>query len=431
MDRSVVAAVTLTLVFFIFSLSTAFAQQAPMKFPQKSVPARTVAPQPASKAQTSSAKPVRMDATAVSLVGTVDLKTDNPRKLPTSVTAAVLDNGYVVQAWESLDRGDRMIGTAALFTESLQPASAVVPYTDRWMDPWKVDLIAYNTALPFANGNILIAYIDMRDQKGKFVLYDSRMRIIKGPVVFSPKNAHRFSAVRLPGGMSALVAFYEPERPASGALWDEMAGQCLFTVVNAEGAIVSQPRPFTQKGHVRQLAVTLLPGGLIYTVYELNGAVSSVIDQTGNILRQEKKFYSRNFSALSAVALADGNVMAVFLDDRGMPRATVIDYAGNTVATQNLPVDSVVNLYPARLSNGNVLVVLAPKNGLTAVILSPAGKIVKGPTTFFGEYGFDEYNHYRARISVTAFRNDMGLVLHSGNQPKPGGQSKVGFSLLK
>ena len=127
MDRSVVAAVTLTLVFFIFSLSTAFAQQAPMKFPQKSVPARTVAPQPASKAQTSSAKPVRMDATAVSLVGTVDLKTDNPRKLPTSVTAAVLDNGYVVQAWESLDRGDRMIGTAALFTESLQPASAVVP----------------------------------------------------------------------------------------------------------------------------------------------------------------------------------------------------------------------------------------------------------------------------------------------------------------
>jgi len=25
----------------------------------------------------------------------------------------------------------------------------------------------------------------------------------------------------------------------------------------------------------------------------------------------------------------------------------------------------------------------------------------------------------------------MGLVLHSGNQPKPGGQSKVGFSLLK
>jgi hypothetical protein len=78
-----------------------------------------------------------------------------------------------------------------------------------------------------------------------------------------------------------------------------------------------------------------------------------------------------------------------------------------------------------------VLVVLTPKNGLTAVILSPAGKIVKGPTTFFGEYGFDEYNHYRARISVTAFRNDMGLVLHSGNQPKPGGQSKVGFSLLK
>jgi len=132
-----------------------------------------------------------------------------------------------VRAWESLDPGDRMIGTAALFTESLQPASAVVPYTDRWKD----DLIAYNTALPFANGSILLAYIDRRDQKGKFVLYDTRMRIIKGPVVFSPKNAHRFSAVRLPGGMSTL-----------------------------------QPKSFTRKGHVKQLATTLLPGGLIFEI---------------------------------------------------------------------------------------------------------------------------------------------------------------------
>jgi hypothetical protein len=398
-----------------------------MKYPQKSDPARTVAQQPAGKAQTSPAKPVRMDASSVSLVGTVDLKTDNPIKLPTSVTAAVLDNGYVVRAWESLDRGDRMIGSAALFTESLQPASAVVPYTDRWKD----EIIAYNTALPFANGNILLAWIDRRDQKGKFVLYDSRMKIIKGPVAFRPKNAHRFSAVRLPGGMSALIAFYEPERPASDALWDHMAGQCLFTVVNAEGTIVSQPRPFTQKGHVKQLAVTLLQGGLICAAYEFNGAVSSVIDQTGNILRQEKKFYSGKFSSLSAVTLVDGNVMAVFLDDNWKPHVTVIDYAGNTVATQTLPVDSVVNLYPVRLGNGNVLVVMAPKNGLTAAILNPAGKIVKGPTTFFGEHGFDEYNHYRARISVTAFRNDMGLVLYSGNQLKSGGQSKIGFSLLK
>ena len=427
MGRSVAAAVTLTLLFLALHLSPAFAQQAPVKFPQKSDPARTVAPQPAGKAQTSPAKPVRMDASAVSLVGTVDLKTDNPIKLPTSVTAAVLDNGYVVRAWESLDRGDRMIGSAALFTESLQPASAVVPYTDRWKD----EIIAYNTALPFANGNILLAWIDRRDQKGKFVLYDSRMKIIKGPVVFSPKNAHRFSAVRLPGGMSALIAFYEPGRPASDALWDHESGYCLFTVVNAEGAIVSPPKAFTKKGHVKQLAVTLLPGGLISAAYEFNGAVSSVIDQTGNILRQEKKFYPGKFSALSAVTLADGNVMAVFLDDNWKPHVTVIDYAGNTVATQTLPVDSVVNLYPVRLGNGNVLVVMAPRNGLTAVILSPAGKIVKGPTTFFGEYGFYDNNPYRALISVTAFRNETGLVLHSGNQPKSGGQSKIGFSLLK
>jgi hypothetical protein len=303
-----------------------------------------------------------------------------------------------------------------------------VPYTDRWKD----ELVAYNTALPFSNGHILLAYIDRRDQKGKFVLYDSRMKIIKGPVMFSPKNAHRFSAVRLPGGMSALIAFYEPERPASDALWDHMGGQCLFTVVNAEGAIVSPHRAFTKKGNVvRQLAVTLLPSGLIFAAYDLGAGLSSVIDQTGNILRQEKKFYSGNFSALSAVALTDGNVMAVFLDDRGMPRVTVIDYAGNVVSTQNLPVDSVVNLYPVRLSNGNVLVVMAPESGLTAVILSPAGKIVKGPTTFFGEYGFSVYNPYRPLISVTAFRNEMGLVLYSGNQAKSGGQSKIGFSLLK
>ncbi len=427
MGRSVAAAVTLSLLFLALHLSPAFAQQAPMKFPQRSEPPKTTAPQPAGKAQTSPAKPVRMDASDVSLVGTVDLKTDNPIKLPTSVTAAVLDSGYVVRAWESLDRGGRMIGTAALFTESLQPASAVVPYTDRWKD----ELIAYNTALPFANGSILLAYIDRRDQKGKFVLYDSRMKIIKGPVAFSPKNAHRFSAVRLPGAMSALIAFYEPGRPASDALWDHESGYCLFTVVNAEGAIVSPPKAFTQKGHIRQLAATLLPGGLISAAYEFNGAVSSVIDQTGNILRKEKKFYSGNFSSLSAVTLADGNVMAVFLDDKWKPHATVIDYAGNVVSTQTLPVDSVVNLYPARLGDGNVLLVMAPKNGLTAVILSPAGKIVKGPTTFFGEYGFYEDNLYRTRVSVTAFRSETGLVLYSGNQPKSGGQSKIGFSLLK
>ncbi len=152
MGRSIAVAVTLVL-FLTLHLSPAFAQQAPMKYPQKSDPARTVAQQPAGKAQTSPAKPVRMDASSVSLVGTVDLKTDNPIKLPTSVTAAVLDNGYVVRAWESLDRGDRMIGSAALLTESLQPASAVVPYTDRWKD----EIIAYNTALPFSNGNFLLA----------------------------------------------------------------------------------------------------------------------------------------------------------------------------------------------------------------------------------------------------------------------------------
>jgi hypothetical protein len=430
MGRNVAAAVTVTVLFVAINLSPSFAQQAPLKLPQKAEPAKTItAPQPASKVQSSPVQPVRIDPSAISLIGTVDLKTENPIKLPTSVSTALLDNGYVVRAWESLDPGDRMIGTAALFTESLQPASAVVPYTDRWKD----DLIAYNTALPFANGNILLAYIDRRDQKGKFVLYNSQMKIIKGPVVFSPKNAHRFSAVRLPGGMSTLIAFYEPERPASDALWDHMGGQCLFTVVNAEGAIVSPPKAFTQKGNVvRQMAATLLPGGLIFAAYEFNGGVSSVIDQTGNILRQEKKFYSGNFSALSAVTLADGNVMVIFLDDRGLPRANVIDYAGNVVATQNLPVTSVANLYPARLSNGNVLVLMAPENGLTAVILNPAGKIVKGPTTFFGEYNFGEYNHYRSRISVTAFRNEMALVLYSGNQPKAsGGKSKIGFSLLK
>ena len=429
MGRNVAAAVMVPVLFVALHLSHSFAQQAPLKFPQKTEPAKTMtAPQPSTKAQSSPVHPVRIDPTAVSLVGTVDLKTENAIKLPTSVSTALLDNGYVVRAWESLDPGDRLIGTAALFTESLQPASAVVPYTDRWKD----ELIAYNTALPFANGNIMLAYIDRRDQRGKFVLYNSQMKIIKGPVVFSPKNAHRFSAVRLPGGMSTLIAFYEPERPASDALWDQMAGQCLFVVANAEGAIVSQPKSFTRKGHVKQLATTLLPGGMIFTAYEFNGAVSSVIDQTGNILRQEKKFYSGNFSALSAVTLADGNVMVIFLDNRGLPRASLIDYAGNVVATQNLPVNSVMNLYPARLSNGNVLVVMAPDNGLTAVILNPAGKIVKGPTTFFGEYNFGEYNHYRSRISVSAFRNEMGLVLYSGNQLKSsGGKSKIGFSLLK
>jgi len=427
MGRSVAAAVTVTVLFVTLHFSPSFAQQAPLRLPQKAIPAKTTAPQPATKAQSSPVQPVRMDASAVSLVGTVDLKTDNPRRIPISLSAAVLDNGYVVRAWETLDPGYKMIGTAALYTETLQPASATVPYTDRWDN----DLIAYNTALPFANGNILLAYIDRRDQRGKFVLYSSQMKIIKGPVVFSPKNAHRFSAVRLPGGMSTLIAFYEPERPASDALWDHMAGQCLFVVVNAEGAIVSQPKAFTRKGHVKQLATALLPGGLIFTAYEFNGGVSSVIDQTGNILRQEKKFYSGKFSALSAVTLADGNAMAVFLDDRGLPRASVLDYAGNVVSTQNLPVTSVTNLYPARLSNGNVLVVMAPNNGLTAVILNPAGKIVKGPTTFFGEYSFGEVYHYQPLISVTAFRNEMGLVLYSGNQPKSGGQSRIGFSLLK
>lgn len=429
MGRNVATAVMVPVLFVALHLSPSFAQQAPLKFPQKTEPAKTMtAPQPATKAQSTPVHPVRIDPTAISLVGTVDLKTENAIKLPTSVSTALLDNGYVVRAWESLDPGDRLIGTAALFTESLQPASAAVPYTDRWKD----ELIAYNTALPFANGNIMLAYIDRRDQRGKFVLYNSQMKIIKGPVVFSPKNAHRFSAVRLPGGMSTLIAFYEPERPASDALWDQMAGQCLFVVANAEGAIVSQPKSFTRKGHVKQLATTLLPGGMIFTAYEFNGAVSSVIDQTGNILRQEKKFYSGNFSALSAVTLADGNVMVIFLDNRGLPRASVIDYAGNVVATQNLPVTSVMNLYPARLSNGNVLVVMAPNNGLTAVILNLAGKIVKGPTTFFGEYNFGENNHYRSRISVTAFRNEMALVLYSGNQLKAsGGKSKIGFSLFK
>jgi hypothetical protein len=427
MGRTVAAAVTITFLFFTLHLSPSFAQQAPLRLPQKTEPPKTTAPQPAAKPQSSPAKPVRMDASAVSLVGTVDLKADNPRRIPISLSAAVLDNGYVVRAWETLDPGNKMIGTATLFTESLQPASAVVPYTDRWDN----DLIAYNTALPFANGNVLIAYIDRRDQRGKFVLYNPQMKIIKGPVVFSPKNAHRFSAVRLPGGMSTLIAFYEPERPASDALWDHMAGQCLFVVVNAEGAIVSQPKAFTRKGHVKQLATALLPGGLIFTAYEFNGGVSSVIDQTGNILRQEKKFYSGKFSALSAVTLADGNALVIFLDDRGLPRATLLDYSGNVVSTQNLPVDSVMNLYPARLSNGNVLVVMAPNHGLTAVMLNPAGKIVKGPTTFFGEYSFGNYNHYQPMISVTAFRNEMGLVLYSGNQPKSGGQSKIGFSLLK
>jgi len=123
MGRNVAAAVTVTLLFIALHLSPSFAQQAPLKFPQKTEPAKTMtAPQPAGKAQSSPAKPVRMDSSAVSLVGTVDLKTDNPIKLPTSVSAAILDNGYVVRAWESLDPGDRMIGNAALFTESLQPA---------------------------------------------------------------------------------------------------------------------------------------------------------------------------------------------------------------------------------------------------------------------------------------------------------------------
>ncbi len=80
MGLSYAAAVTITVLFFALHLSPAFAQQAPMKFPQKAEPAKTTAPQPASKAQSSSAKPLHIDPSAVSLVGTVDLKTDNPIK---------------------------------------------------------------------------------------------------------------------------------------------------------------------------------------------------------------------------------------------------------------------------------------------------------------------------------------------------------------
>ncbi len=340
---------------------------------------------------------------------------------PANVAVRRLDNGGFFTACEEKLSNGKFAGVAALYTENMQEKWMRVCYTDQKSDFF----IKNNSVATFSDGNVIIAYVDGKDSRARFVIFNPEMKIIRDPVLIQASAAECISVTRLAGGMTAMIAFYAPFGTT---------GIGRFIIVNSSGDILGSPAAFSKDGFISGISAATLSNGLIFIAYNSGFGRSVVIDQNGNVIRPMSACYTKYSSRITAIPLDNGNVMVTFRDEQERPRFTIIDQQGGTADSPgylfNGAADDVV---PVKMNNGNVMAAFTPlANGYPAAlcltVINQTGLSVKKPKVIISDMRIASGNY-----QIAAVKNDMALILFSGFEEIRGGQGtyKYGFLLVK
>lgn len=340
----------------------------------------------------------RPDSSQIVVVATGTF--DNTERM-SSPGVTLMENGNIFIVWRDLadivgQQNKGAAGYGMIFNRQMRQVGAKVIYTPSNL---KYGL-RYNTPIAFPNGNVLIVYCDVSDgHQGKYVLFNSQMRILKGPIVFNDSKTEFVDATRCAGGNAVLVAYHRRQ----GA-----RGSGKLKIINSEGEVFLPERTFNSKGLTSNISADLLPNGLVYIIYNCGHTYTKILDPYGHDARTEKRVPGRTFGPTKICALNNGNVLAVRLTGERL----IFNKAGEIISDPHrFAGESIEQIFLTKQPDGNIFVTTINKSDkLMCRIMNAQGKVVKGPTTLDQSYTY-------GGLSQTNFPGNRILLVYDGQNP--------------
>jgi hypothetical protein len=410
--------------FSSFFLDHAFGNPTARDRVNKTPPARRIAPvAPKLPGRTTLRK--IPDSMTINVVRTGKFAEERPFR----ITACTLNDGNIFIGWEAFaDMAGQShkgrAGRGAKYDTQFRRRGVDMIYTAT-RDSY---FLENNNSVPLANGNVLLAFhdkVDLRtgNGRGQFVLLSPEMRVLAGPVIFCQGNAKSVSATPMLDGDAALIAYGDTTSSTY---------QGKFLIVNSSGKIITQPKAYTNKGEVTEVATGTTWNGKAFVAYNCSedGSLTMEVNVLGNISRWSRALFNyQTVTNLAVCPLSNKNTL-VLCNRQGTARSLLIGPDGKYIGgfTQFHP-EQAHDMQTSLLSEDNVFVSFTtPDEKAMCVILDATGKLLKGPIPLCEGYnvqpGLDA-------IAQTKLHNDMVAVITQGYRKAPHNDNVTLWTVLK
>jgi hypothetical protein len=343
------------------------------------------------------------------------------------ITACTMSDGNIFIGWEAFaDKAGYSYkwraGRCAKFNTQLRQLGVDMIYTETRNSYFLED----NSSVPFANGNVLVAFndkIDHQNEKGRYVLLSPQMKILAGPVTFCEGRAASVSATSMLDGDAALIAFSDSKSPTY---------QGKFIIVNSGGEIITEAKPYTFKGEVTRVSTGTTWNGKAFIGWTDtdDGSLSIEVNVLGNISRGSHAIFNyQTLTGLSVCPLSNRNTLILCNRD-GSARALLVGPDGKHIGSfQTFHPQNAFDIQTSLLSGDNVFVSFTTEEEKAmCIMLDSTGKMIKGPVGICEDFniqpGLDT-------IAQTKLHNDMVLVITQGYRKEPHNDLITTWTVLK
>jgi hypothetical protein len=365
------------------------------------------------------------DPTAINVVKTGKIAEERPYR----ITACTLSDGHIFIGWEAFaDMADRphrgRAGRGARYNTQFQRRGVDMIYTAT-RDSY---FLENNNSVPLANGNVLLAFNDKENERtgggrGRYVLLSPQMRVLVGPVTFCQRDPKSISATSMLDGDAALIAYGDTTSSTY---------QGKFLIVDSSGKIITQPKAYTNKGDVTEVAAGTTWNGKAFVAYNCSedGSLTMEVNVLGNISRWPRALFNyQTVTGLAVCPLSNKNTL-VLCNRQGAARSLLIGPDGKYIGGfKQFHPEQAHDMQATLLSKDNVFVSFTtPDQKAMCVVLDSAGKRIKGPKSLCEDYnvqpGLDV-------IAQTKLHNDMVAVITQGYRKAPYNDNVTLWTVLK
>jgi hypothetical protein len=353
----------------------------------------------------------------------------NVEDKPFRMTACTLNDGNIFIGWEAFaDKAGQPIkwraGRGAKYNTQFRRLGVDMIYTATRNSYF----LEGNSSVPFANGNVLLAFNDKVDGRtgngrGRFVLLNSEMNVLAGPVTFCQSDAKSVSATSMLDGDAALIAYGDTTS-------DEYQGK--FLIVDSSGNIITQPKPYTYKGEVTEVTAGTTWNGKAFIAYNCGGEGSLSIEANvlGNLSRNIRPIWNhKTMTQLAVCPLSNKNTLVLGNWENSGQALPIGPDGKYTGGFQQFHPQQVFDVQATLLSNDNILVSFTTQDEKAmCVVLDSTGKLLKGPKPLCEGYnvqpGLDT-------LAQTKLHNDMVVVITYGYRKAPHNDAVATWTVLK
>ncbi len=346
---------------------------------------------------------------------------------PFRITTCTMNDGNIFIGWEAFaDKAGSSYqwraGRASKYNTQFQQLGTDMIYTMTRNSYF----LENNSSVPFANGNVLVAFndkVDYTQEKGRFVILSPQMKILAGPVTFCDNRAGSVSATSMLDGDAALIAFCDDKA---------VTYKGKFIIVNSAGEIIRQAEAYTYKGGVTDICTGTTWNGKAFVAYnsEEDNTLSFEVNVLGNISRGSRAIFNyQKLEGLAVCPLSNKNTL-VFCNREGSAQNLLIGPDGKYIdGFQTFHQQQVSDKQVTLLSDDCVFIsFIAPGEKAMCAVVDSSGKLIKGPVPVCEAYNVQPGLE---TITQTKLHNDMILVITHGYRKEPHNDSVTQWTVLK